>query len=193
MLVSALGTIAVAVLHRWVPAPGVGVAYLAGVLLVSSRYGLVPGVTASVVSMLAFNFFFLPPLHTFVIRASSDWLTLGLLLITALVTSQLAARAHDATERAEHRALEAEAGLTMTRALVVAPDLASVVPTLAAESARVLGAGSARARLGATGTETAGALPLVLDGVRSASSWSPTTPPPSIAASPSASQRSWPG
>ena len=115
--------------------------------------------------MLAFNFFFLPPLHTFVIRASSDWLTLGLLLITALVTSQLAARAHDAAERAEHRALEAEAGLTMTRALIVAPDLASVLETLATESGRVLGADRTELRLGATATGAAGAFPLVLDGV----------------------------
>ena len=104
--------------------------------------------------MLSFNFFFLLPLHTFVIRASSDWLTLGLLLITALVTSELASRARDATERAEHRALEAEAGLTMTRALVVAPDLASVVETLAAESARVLGAERGALVLGATPSGT---------------------------------------
>ena len=54
----------------------------------------------------------------------------------------------------------------MTRALVVAPDLASVVETLAAESARVLGADTRRARSRRDAHRHAGALPVMLDGVR---------------------------
>jgi two-component system sensor histidine kinase KdpD len=166
LVVSGLCTAGIKLLAHWIPVQGMGVVYLAGVLLVSSLYGLVPGVAASVISMLAFNFFFLPPLHTFVIRDSSDWLTLALFLVTALVTSQLAARSRDATERAEQRAREAEFGLSMTRALAVGPDLASVAPTLAREAAGVLGAGDGELRFGTAEPATPGALPLILDGVR---------------------------
>src|SRR5262245_24779334 len=98
--VAAVCTAAIELMSPWVPARSAGVVYLGGVLLVSTRYGLLPGLAASGLSFLAFNFFFLPPLHTFVIRDSGDWLSLALFAVVAVVTSELAPRARDAAERA---------------------------------------------------------------------------------------------
>jgi two-component system sensor histidine kinase KdpD len=179
LVVSAICTVGIAFLNRWIPAQGAGVVYLAGVLLVSSRYGLLPGIAASVMSMLAFNFFFLPPRHTFVIRASSDWLTLVLFLLVALVTSQLAARARDATARAEQRAREAELGLELTRAVVLGQDVASVAPTLAREAAHVLGASEGVLHLGDDDVRSASSIPVVLDRERIAG-LELTTPPDEV-------------
>ena len=73
----------------------------------------------SVASMLAFNWFFLPPTHTFQLQDGANWLALAVYLVTAVVVSALAAertrgaRTRGASEReAAARAaeeLEAEA------------------------------------------------------------------------------------
>jgi two-component system sensor histidine kinase KdpD len=95
VVVTAACTLAVAVLDTFMPAQSAGVVYLAGVLYVSSRLGLWPGLATCALSALAFNFFFLPPRYTFVISSSGDWLTLALYGVTAVVTSGLAARVRD--------------------------------------------------------------------------------------------------
>ena len=42
--------------------------------------------------MLAFNFFFLPPVHTFTLADSENWFALAVYLVVAVVVSELAAR-----------------------------------------------------------------------------------------------------
>ena len=51
--------------------------------------------------MLAFNFFFLPPLYTFTLADPSNWFSLAVFLVTAVVVSELASRSRlRATESA---------------------------------------------------------------------------------------------
>src|SRR3712207_196652 len=45
-----------------------GLLFLILVILVAARWGWGPALFASVVANLAFNFFFVPPLHTFTVR-----------------------------------------------------------------------------------------------------------------------------
>jgi two-component system, OmpR family, sensor histidine kinase KdpD len=70
--------------------------YLFAVLPVAIFYGLAYAVGVSVVSMLTFNFFFLPPLHTLALTDSENWVALAVFLVTAVVVSQLAIAAADA-------------------------------------------------------------------------------------------------
>jgi two-component system sensor histidine kinase KdpD len=49
-------------------------------------------VPVSIVSMLAFNWFFLPPTHTFQLSDSENWVALAVYLVTAVSVSWLAAR-----------------------------------------------------------------------------------------------------
>jgi K+-sensing histidine kinase KdpD len=138
--VTAAATLAVAFFHRFMPPQSAGVVYLAGVLFVSSRYGLVPGLTTCGLSVLAFNFFFLPPRYTFVIDSSGDWLTLGLYAVVAVVTSQLAAQARDQTAEAERRAHEAELALRFTTLMARGSELEPALRELGDEAGVALGA-----------------------------------------------------
>lgn len=81
----------------------VGFAFLLVVLFVAIFWGSKPALLASVLGMLCFNFFFLPPFHTFTIADSQNWVALTAFFITALAVGQLSARA-------KRRASEAEAG-----------------------------------------------------------------------------------
>lgn len=66
--------------------------YLPAVLGAAGFYGLGPGLAAAVGSALAFNFFFTQPVHTLRISSIEDIVTVAILFLVAVVTSQLAAR-----------------------------------------------------------------------------------------------------
>lgn len=103
----ALVTAAVAVLDRWVPALSLGALYVLAVLPVAVVWGVLVAVPVAVASMLAFNFFELPPRHTLHLREGADWLALVVYLAVALAVSWLAARARRRAEEAAAREQEA--------------------------------------------------------------------------------------
>jgi two-component system sensor histidine kinase KdpD len=90
--------------------PTISSLYLLVVLGVASAYGRGPAVAAALAAFLADDFFFVGPPDAFTIvdpgAALADWLTLMVLLVAALVTGQVAARARRRTEEAARRARE---------------------------------------------------------------------------------------
>lgn len=102
-------TAAIAVIKRWVPVLSLGVLYVFAVLPVAVLWGLGLATVVSVASMLAFNWFFLPPTHTLQLRDGANWAVLAVYLVTAVVVSALAARARRRAELAEAREREAAA------------------------------------------------------------------------------------
>jgi len=72
------------------PILSLGALYLFAVLPVAIFYGLAYALGVSIASILTFNFFFLPPLHTLALTDSENWVALAVLLVTAVVVSQLA-------------------------------------------------------------------------------------------------------
>ena len=102
-------TAAIAVVKRWVPVLSLGVLYIFAVLPVAVLWGLALACAVSIASMLAFNWFFLPPTHTFQLRDGANWAVLAVYLVTAVVVSALAARARRRAELAELREREAAA------------------------------------------------------------------------------------
>lgn len=65
--------------------------YLPAVLAAAVLAGLGPALVAAIASALAFNFFFTAPYHTFRIHSPADIVTVAILFIVAVVTSQLTA------------------------------------------------------------------------------------------------------
>jgi len=88
----------------------VALALLLAVLFAAIAFGSKPALAASVLAMLCFNFFFLPPYHTLTIADPQNWVALTAFFITALAVGQLSARA-------KRRAEEAEAGKIENRRL----------------------------------------------------------------------------
>jgi two-component system sensor histidine kinase KdpD len=75
---------------RWGTAP-VDMIYLPAVLAAAALWGLGPALMAGIAAALAYNFFFTAPVHTFRMDRVADVVTVVVLLMVALVTSQLAA------------------------------------------------------------------------------------------------------
>jgi K+-sensing histidine kinase KdpD len=86
----------------------VGFVYLVIVLVASLRGGLLAGTVASIVATLCYNYFFFPPLYTFVIHDAANWVALAAFLITSVVVSRLVVAARIEADRAEQRRKELE-------------------------------------------------------------------------------------
>ncbi len=71
------------------------------VLFVATAYGSRPAFLASILGVLSFNFFFLPPLFTLTISDSQNWIALSAFLITALTAGQLSLYARRRAEESE--------------------------------------------------------------------------------------------
>ncbi|OWJ65025.1 sensor histidine kinase [Inquilinus limosus] len=71
----------------------IALVFLLPVLFCAARYGLGPSIFASLLSVFAVNFFFLPPLYSLVIADPSNVTTLVFFLVVAAVTSNLQSRA----------------------------------------------------------------------------------------------------
>jgi two-component system sensor histidine kinase KdpD len=99
--------VSVYALDSFAPVLSLGVLYVFAVLPIAVLFGLAYGLLVSVASMLAFNWFFLPPTHTFRLTDGENWIALAVYLATALVVSALAARSRAREAEAERRALEA--------------------------------------------------------------------------------------
>src|ERR1051325_3358733 len=79
----------------------VALALLLNVLFIATRWGSLPALCASVVAMLCFNFFFLPPFGTLTIAAPDNWIALTAFLVTAITAGQWSRRAKKRAEEAE--------------------------------------------------------------------------------------------
>ena len=101
-------TLVLKIIGTHVNAATVSLALLLNVLFIATRWGSLPALLASIVAMLCFNFFFLPPFSTFTIAATDNWIALLAFLITAVTAGQLSARAKRRAEEAEFGRREIE-------------------------------------------------------------------------------------
>jgi two-component system sensor histidine kinase KdpD len=91
-----------------VNATTVALVYLLAILVVAAIWELAVAVTMSVAAMLAFNYYFLPPVGTFTITDPQNWIALFAFLVTAVIASQLSSRARLQARDAHHRRREIE-------------------------------------------------------------------------------------
>lgn len=86
----------------------VGFSFLLAILAVSALWGMGVSAVMSVAAVLAFNYFFLPPVGTFTIADPRNWVALFAFLVTAIVGSQLSVRIRKEADAANQRRREIE-------------------------------------------------------------------------------------
>jgi K+-sensing histidine kinase KdpD len=71
----------------------------------AARWGQIPGICAALAAALAFDFFFIPPFHTFTVGNLEGWLVLGIFLLVATVVVGRIQAGLDKAHQSEHDAL----------------------------------------------------------------------------------------
>ncbi len=112
--------------------------FLTGVLFSAITWGLKPSIVASVVSVLAYNFFFVPPVYTFTIASPQDFLTLLVFLIVAVLTSHLTARVREQAEAAKRRESSTAALYALSRQIAGAAEIDDVLRAIVTQVAHIL-------------------------------------------------------
>ena len=92
------------------------------VLATATRSRLAVAIVTSIVAMLAFNFFFLPPIHTLTIAEPHNWVALFVFLAVAAIASTLSSAARERAREAESRRLEVDRLFDLSRDILLMTD-----------------------------------------------------------------------
>jgi two-component system, OmpR family, sensor histidine kinase KdpD len=103
-----------------------GFAFLLGILAIAASWGLVEAIIASVVAMLCFNFFFLPPIGQFTIADPENWVALFAFLATALVASHISDREKRQFREARLQQIQTEQLYALSRFILLTNPTQSV-------------------------------------------------------------------
>lgn len=96
----------------------VALSFLLAILAVSAVWGMAVSAFMSVAAMLAFNYFFLPPVGTFTVADPQNWVALFAFLVTSIVGSQLSGRIRKEARASNQRRREIEKLYTLSQKLL---------------------------------------------------------------------------
>jgi len=108
----------------------IGFTFLLIILLVAATARFWVAATASVVAMLAFNFFFLPPVGTFYLADPQNWVALFVFLAVSLVASNLSTAARARAQEAIDRQSELARLFDLSRDVLLTTDSAEAITQL---------------------------------------------------------------
>lgn len=106
--------------------------YLLAVVIAAIRLGRRPAMLASFLSVVAFNYVFVPPYYTYVVSDAQFLLTFAALLVVGIVISTLTAQARDQARAAQRRQTHTAALYELSRDLAAAiepENIAQIVVT----------------------------------------------------------------
>lgn len=121
----------------------VALTFLLAILAVSTFCGFAVSAFMSVVAMLAFNYYFLPPIGTFTIADPQNWVALFAFLATSLIASQLSTRARREAEEAHQRRTEIEKLYTFSQHLLVSGNVITLLNAIPNQIVETFGVGAA--------------------------------------------------
>src|SRR3954464_14568948 len=86
-------------LHTHLNVAAAGLILVTVVTVCTVLWGSGPGLLAAVIGVTGLNYFFIPPVHTFAIAGTENWIAFIVFACCALVVGQLSARAQDRLAR----------------------------------------------------------------------------------------------
>jgi len=86
--------------------PNISIAYLLVVPALAIVRGRYAAILSAVVAFLSFDYFIVPPLYTFAVYRSEEWIALFIFLIVAMLTGQLGVTLRERAEQANRRERE---------------------------------------------------------------------------------------
>jgi two-component system sensor histidine kinase KdpD len=101
--------------------------YLLAVVLAATRLGLKPAITTAFLSVLAFDFFFVPPRFTFAVTDTQYLLTFAALFTVGVVISTLVSQSRERAEAIRQREVQTSSLYYLSRDLAAAADVEGIL------------------------------------------------------------------
>jgi two-component system sensor histidine kinase KdpD len=143
----ALGIVAliVAFYHKvlLVNATTVALTLLLAILAVSTLWGMAVSIPMSLAAMVAFNYYFLPPVGTLTVADPQNWVALVTFLAVAVIGSHLATRARQQSEEASARQRDIEKLYDFSRDLLESGNVMELLNRIPAQIVKTFEVGAA--------------------------------------------------
>lgn len=127
LLASSMATGMAMLVSRVLDLPDVALVFLSAVLLVAVRTSVGPALTCAGLSFLAYNWFFIDPVHSLTIARQQDVLSLAFFLLMATLTGNLASRQRRQLESIRSTQRETSTVLELSRQLTAATDRKAIL------------------------------------------------------------------
>ena len=126
-----------ALVHTHLELTNLVMVYLLGVVAVASLLGRGPAILASILSVGLFDYLFVPPHFTFAVADSQYAVTLGVMLLVAVLVSSLTVRVRQQAENARKQERRTRALYEMSRGLAASHTLDEALDTAVERMNRV--------------------------------------------------------
>jgi two-component system, OmpR family, sensor histidine kinase KdpD len=126
-----------------VNATTVALTFLLAILAVSTIWGMAVSVGMSIAAMLAFNYYFLPPVGKFTISDPQNWVALLAFLIVAVLASRLSTRARQEAAEASARERDIEKLYKFSQGLLESGNVMELLNRIPAQIVNVFEVGAA--------------------------------------------------
>ena len=137
-LTTAVATAVGMAIDNLIDLPNISLVFVVPVLIAAVRHGLVPSLWVSGLSVLAYNFFFIPPLYLFTISDPANVVALFFFMVVAVVASALAVRTRTQTESARREARTTAELYAFSRKIAGVIDLDDLLWIVVTHLARLL-------------------------------------------------------
>jgi two-component system sensor histidine kinase KdpD len=123
---------------NWLPPPALSMFFLAAVLLCANRFGTGSAIVAAILSFLAYNFFFIAPIHTLTIASPHELLALTVFLLVAVITGSLSGRVREQSDAAGRRIFQTQMLFDFSRKLSGTATIDDVLWAVASQTASAI-------------------------------------------------------
>jgi two-component system sensor histidine kinase KdpD len=125
-----LATILSALIDPFIAPTNLVMIYLLAVVVAAVYLGRGPSILASILGIMTFDFFFIPPSYTLAVSDTQYLLTFAGLLLVSIVISQLTVQVREQADAARQREADATALYALSRDLAAAGSLEVVIRTI---------------------------------------------------------------
>jgi two-component system, OmpR family, sensor histidine kinase KdpD len=107
-----------------------GMVFLVVVVVTATQAGLAISLYSALLCAISFDYFFLPPIHTFTLAGPQQWVSMFTFLISSLVAGRVAERARIQKEQAEQRREDVERLYLLSQEMMLHEDSAGLIRDL---------------------------------------------------------------
>ena len=107
-----------------------GMVFLVVVVVTATQAGLFISLYSAVLCAISFDYFFLPPFHTFILAGPQEWVSMLTFAISSVVAGRVAERARQQKEEAEQRREDVERLFQLGQEMMLHQDSAGLVREL---------------------------------------------------------------
>ncbi|WP_292370677.1 sensor histidine kinase [Methanoregula sp. UBA64] len=125
--------------HAYISLANLMMLYLLAVVVIAFRRGLRPAIVTSVLGVLAFDFFFVPPFFTFRVTDTEYLITFAGMIIVGTLISLLVAKARRHADAAQIREKETGTLYALSQDLAVATDTGAIVSAVSQNIREIFG------------------------------------------------------